>query len=219
MDDYAYRELEMNCGIMWEIISREFANKRFSRQDAIQYAVEYHKSHGGLCEKESYVSAFKGMVKIHHNEFEKISYGIWQLAKDDGKPIDVVIRKQEKTNIEADKTIGSGKEFVYVYYYDTYKEINELKGNMVFPCKVGMSKCMDVYERIAGQSTTAFPESPHLSLVIKCDDSRAAERMLHSVLKFRKRQILDSPGMEWFMTSPKEIEEIYLTLSNEVQIC
>jgi hypothetical protein len=50
---------------------------------------------------------------------------------------------------------------------------------------------------------------PHLALIIHCNDSSLLEKALHSILKLQDKWIPDSPGKEWFITSPEEIEAIY----------
>jgi len=38
----------------------------------------------------------------------------------------------------AERVFGDGRDSVYLYYYPTYREVAESKGDKVWPCKIGM---------------------------------------------------------------------------------
>lgn len=208
MENYKHQGIEMTGRIMLEIVTEKFANKRFSRQEAIQYAKNYHVVNGGICQKSTYVPVFKAMTRMD-KRFQSVGYGIWQI--DDGMEIEknIVEPKREELSYPVDKVIGEGKESVYVYYYDIYKKHNASIGLDMFPCKIGMSKRESPIDRIISQSPTAYPEYPHVALVIQCEDSRKLESVLHSILNFHNRKIKNSPGSEWYNTNPIEVETIY----------
>ncbi|MCH3923261.1 GIY-YIG nuclease family protein [Limosilactobacillus sp.] len=98
---------------------------------------------------------------------------------------------------------------VYLYYYDKYKELAELKGQHVWECKIGRTET-DPISRVLGQAGTCYPELPHIALILNCDNSSLMEKALHSILKVKGRWLSDSPGKEWFITSPEEVENLYL---------
>ena len=206
--DYKYAGLELTARIMVEILSDEFSGKRFMRQEAIDYARRFHLAHGGICNKSSYISVFKAATR-QDKRYESIGYGVWQI--NDGNEIDVttVSPREERIPFQVDKTMGVGNESLYVYYYDTYKDFYLSKGQENYPCKIGMSKKENPLDRIIGQSLTAYPELPHIALVINCDDARKLEDMLHSVLNYKNKKMNNSPGNEWYMTNPIEIENIF----------
>ena len=113
--------------------------------------------------------------------------------------------------LNTDKELGVGNSSVYVYYYDSYKDLAILKGLQSWQCKVGRSD-VEPLQRIIGQAGTCYPEFPHVALVIYCDDSAQMETALHAILKLQKKHIESAPGTEWFMTSPEEIEKLYHVL-------
>ena len=100
---------------------------------------------------------------------------------------------------------------MYLYYYDRYKELAEFKGYDIWECKIGRTD-VDPIGRVVGQAGTCYPELPHIALIIYCDDSSLVEKALHSILKIKGRWLDKSPGKEWFITSPQEIEDIYMTI-------
>ena len=75
-------------------------------------------------------------------------------------------------------------------------------------CKIGRTD-VEPIQRIMGQAGTCYPEIPHIALVIYCEDSFQLEMAFHSILKVQKKYIKSAPGKEWFMTSPRKIEDIY----------
>ncbi|MDE0085978.1 MAG: GIY-YIG nuclease family protein [Candidatus Poribacteria bacterium] len=114
-------------------------------------------------------------------------------------------------NIAPERTIGSGKGSVYLYYYPKYQESAESKGKKVWECKIGKTIHGKPQARI-GEQTTGLPESPKIGLHIKTDRYEKIERILHDILKVRGRYVDGAPGKEWFLTSPSEVEEIYKSI-------
>lgn len=112
------------------------------------------------------------------------------------------------SDLEPEKTIGSGNSSVYLYYYPQYRESAESKGEKVWECKIGMTRHGEADGRIKGQAT-GLPETPKLGLHIKTDKEVKIERIIHDILEVRGKHIAEAPGTEWFLTSPSEVEEIY----------
>ena len=112
------------------------------------------------------------------------------------------------SGLDPERTIGSGKSSVYLYYYPQYRESAESKGEKVWECKIGRTIDSEAHGRIRGQAT-GLPESPKLGLHIKTDRPKKIEDIIHDILKVRGKHIENAPGTEWFLTSPNEVEEIY----------
>lgn len=110
--------------------------------------------------------------------------------------------------IDAEKVIGNGKQSVYCYFYQIYKDKALANNETVWECKIGKAT-IDAQGRVIDQFGTAYPEYPVIALVIKCKSAHALEQAIHCVLDLRNRHIESSPGNEWYMTNPQEIEEIY----------
>lgn len=116
--------------------------------------------------------------------------------------------KIPNSDLVTEKTIGSGKSSVYLYYYPQYRVSAESKGENVWACKIGRTIHGEADGRIRGQAT-GLPESPKIGLDIKTNEEDKIERIIHNILKVRGKHIEDAPGSEWFLTSPSEVEDIY----------
>jgi len=112
--------------------------------------------------------------------------------------------------------VGQGDGFVYVYYLPAYAAMAASEGKKTWPCKVGRSS-RDPVLRIMSQARTALPERPEIALVMRTNDSSALESALHSILRLRGRWRFDSPGSEWFDTSPDEVLSIYHLIATAAQ--
>ena len=192
-----------------------FDGKQFKRATAIEEITKYHHDGGGFLGKREYVAVFKKACQnLSSSGLSNVGYGTWRLNYE--IPEVEVIEEVVKDTVEytADKTIGSGDNSVYVYYYDTYKKYAETRGQSIWECKIGRTD-KDPLQRIFGQAGTCYPELPHIALIIKCSNSLQLESALHNILKLRNRWIENAPGTEWFLTSPAEAELFYHMIVGE----
>lgn len=125
-----------------------------------------------------------------------------------------IANPNQMMNLNAEKTIGSGRHSVYLYYDQDKRERAESEGDTFFPCKIGQTT-QELHTRIYQQDTTIAAERFKLGLHIKTEDSKTIEAIIHQTLKARGRDIDDAPGREWFLTSPSEVSRI---VSKEKQI-
>ena len=149
---------------------------------------------------------------------DNFEHGYWSFQDDKSAGTDSMgttnsDRPRKNTNIhsdlDAERTIGSGKSSVYLYYYQEYRDSAESKGEKVWACKIGRTIHSEVDTRIKEQAGTALPETPKIGLHIKTDKHEKIEQIIHDVLKVRGKHMENAPGREWFLTSPSEVEEIY----------
>lgn len=196
-----------------QLLIELFDGKQFKRKEAIDSICQYWKEQGGTVEEKDYVSVFKRACKMLENEgiYNK-GYGVWVLKykKETVEVFQASVNDNTKTYV-IDKEIGNGDSAVYIYYYDSYKELAELRNEVYFACKIGRTDT-DPIQRVYSQMGTCFPEKPHIALVINCENSLELETALHAVLKFKHKQMSNSPGKEWFLTNPQEVEEIYYSI-------
>ena len=101
---------------------------------------------------------------------------------------------------DAVRTLGKGKNSVYLWYYPAYRYLAEYEGKEFWACKISS---------VETQVPTEMPELPEIRLILRTDDPENLEQILHNILMFRGKQIADAPGKEWFMTSPSGVEDIY----------
>ena len=112
------------------------------------------------------------------------------------------------SDLDPEKTIGTGNSSVYLYYYPQYRESADSKGEQVWACKIGKTIDSEADGRVRSQAT-GLPERPMIGLHIKTDRPKKIEDIIHDILKVRGKDIEEAPGREWFLTSPSEVEEIY----------
>ena len=120
--------------------------------------------------------------------------------------IDLGNLKNSLTSFESERTIGSGRNSVYLYYYQWDRDSAESKGQSVWECKIGKAE-RPLQERLREQATD--PENFKLGLHIQTDNSVEIEGRIHAELKEREKHLCESLRTEWFRTNPCEVEEIY----------
>ena len=106
---------------------------------------------------------------------------------------------------------GKGDQEVYAFTYPSLVEIATLKGEAVYPVKIGYSKSGygGAVERIRSLITekVGFPEKPAVLLVFKTWDGRKIETQVHRKLRAMGRKA-ESLGREWFRTSTAELRDL-----------
>lgn len=109
--------------------------------------------------------------------------------------------------LQADKEVGAGSECVYLYFNPNDRRLAAIEGRDVWECKIGRTGSRDAIQRILGQGIrTALSRLPTVGLVLRTEDSSALETALHSSLRLVGAEVPDSPGNEWFITSPARVE-------------
>lgn len=207
-----YSGLKLTPARFADILIELFDGKQFERQDAIALAKSFFVEHGGILENRDYAAVFKKASRLLKDKgMVNRGYGIWRINYIETETEIIHNEKKVEEVYTAHKEIGNGSCAVYVYYYDAYKELAQLNGKTVWECKIGRTD-KDPVQRVFSQSGTCYPEFPNLALIIYCNDSSKLEAALHSILKYRGKWLENSPGSEWFITSPEEIEQIYKQL-------
>ena len=112
--------------------------------------------------------------------------------------------------IRPNKEVGDGPQCVYLYFNPNGRRLAELEGRDVWECKIGRTSSRDAIQRILGQGIrTSLSRLPTVGLVFRTEDSSALENALHSSLRLVGAEVPDSPGNEWFITSPERVEAWY----------
>lgn len=193
-----------------DLLIELYDGKQFERKSAIKTICNYWKNNGGIIEDKDYSTVFKKVCSLLKDKgLKNKGYGVWTLMYTKKEICNIEITMDESMeSYNADKIIGEGDNSIYLYYYESYKELSYLRNSVYYACKIGRTD-RDPLQRIYSQMGTCFPEKPHIALIIKCNNSVEIEKTIHSILKIRKKQMKDSPGKEWFLTNPEEVEEIY----------
>lgn len=214
--EYKYKNIRLTPGVFCDLLMDLFEDKQFDRQTAIECVVLHHKDNGGDIEGVNGIACFKkaSQTLTRKGYMKNRAYGTWEISVGGGeiKVEESAKKRESKKNLEADTIVGEGKKAVYLYYFRTYKEIAELKGETEWPCKIGRSD-KDPLQRVADQVGTCLPEKPHVALIIKCDDAHNLESAIQSILKLKYKHI-GGAGTEWFTTNPSEVERIYRTITS-----
>ena len=125
---------------------------------------------------------------------------------------------------EYPKRHGKGSQEVYCYYYRTYREYavrqiidpvwKSYPERIRWECKIGETHDQDTETRVKQQ--TGMPEKPIIALILKTRDSRRLEGIIHDILKYLDRQVIEAhaPRKDWFWTSPDEVEAIYNSIQH-----
>lgn len=214
---YIYDNVDLTPNVFADVMVHLLNGKQFKRQYAIDLIVNYHMEHGGISHRSKYTDTFKRVTQktAISSYLSNVGYGSWILRMDDTNDAIEIAKDEEAPNdisFKIDEVLGEGRGTVYVYYYDVYKEKALQNGQTCWECKVGKTD-RNAMDRVFSQAGTAYPEYPHVALLIRCPSARDMEDALHSILKLRGRWIEDAPGTEWFVTSPDEIKDLYYLIT------
>ena len=117
----------------------------------------------------------------------------------------------------AERSLGSGDEIVYVYFQESERKLAGFENRKSWPCKVGYTAGSLTTRIISQGLVTSMSKLPCVGLVIKTEDGRNLERVLHSALDMAESRIPDALGSEWFETSPEKIAIWYLQFCEAIK--
>jgi hypothetical protein len=195
---------------------------QWNRQELAATVEARHLKAGGYRGIQPTVQVVKKVLGDLREEglVQPVSKGIWRyIENSDSSTVgsapkeavhdDVSVEDDEEpSGIQIEEEIGTGQESVYLYYNpnDLRLAINEKRDT--WECKIGHT-VGGVAVRILGQGArTALSHSPVVALVIRTDDARTLEAVLHRSLRLADSTIIDA-SPEWFMTSPNRVKAWY----------
>jgi hypothetical protein len=214
---YKYAGIPLTPNVIADLAKVLMTAPMFRRAQLVTVVQEYHAAHGGASSQASVTQATKKALSTLANAglLESTgAYGIWRWICPPETPaerliMDVDDDETDELYVSAETIIeGEGSGSVYVYYFPNYKELADLRQEESWQVKVGMTSLSDAKFRITEQQGTVMPEQPVIAYVRRTDKPLRLERLIHSVLFFRGRQLEDSPGSEWFKSSPTEVKSI-----------
>ena len=212
-----------------DLVLELYSGKTVRRNDIVTRIPEVHAERGGAAATASnLVSSVKKALQYLKREglATNPGYGMWRIGSasgtdrsdDVGEDSLTEDLEDAPTNIpSSDLEFGSGSSAIYLYYFEAYKNHPDAQDDGRWPCKIGRTD-RDPLQRILGQSTTALPEIPHISIVMWTPFPSHWESALHSVLRLRGQSIETAPGNEWFSTSPSEVLDLIRTIHPELEI-
>lgn len=205
------------------------------RADLIRAVVERHQQEGGVIGKQDPTMVVKKSLTALKEEGRVYSpsLGLWAkmetktsqglgddfpLLNSESSPNDVDDDDLEDIKQSVVKTIGDGKEAVYLYYNPSEKELAGYKNSSVWACKIGMTSVLPVESRIISQGVkTAFSRPPEIALVILTENAYRLEKALHHALFMAGCECSDSLGSEWFQTNPEKVENWFNHFKSAVE--
>jgi len=133
-----------------------------------------------------------------------------------------MIDKSENRKIKSWRwtEFGAGERSVYLYYFPSHKAHAQSLSQPIWACKIGETG-EDVHPYIEKQINKVRPllkiddnEYPEIPIIFKTDDSRTLERRIHRILKAFDRWIKIPKQLEWYLTNPDEVIQIYLFIQD-----
>jgi len=185
--------------------------EELKRSDVISKVnAEWERKDGKSTQGKKVASAFKKIVRdgLFFTPISDDTHGIYEFiggtvpASDDEPEEDV---EEVATGLACQylgEAIGEGDYAVYAWYLPQYARNN----GETWPIKIG--KTASSIEGRIRQQATVLPEQPVICFQAwfpKQSDADWWEGTLHRA--FSSRQVIDSPGTEWFRTTPNEIEQ------------
>ena len=206
-NQYKYVEKSLTPNIARELIQELFAGQTVQKQEIVRIVDETHLERDGLAPRaKRHHPVTMALSKMkREGQADNPLQGHWSIPS---SPQDEDSVDFKFDNLDTEKTIGSGKQSVYLYYYRAYRHLAELQGEVVWACKIGKAR-NDPISRVLSQTRTALPEYPKIGLIIKTDELNLMENTIQNILKLQGRHKQDAPGNEWFLTSPSEVERVY----------
>ena len=231
---YKYKGLPLMPSMIGELVIEYYQGQIIERNKIISEIPTLHKNLGGEESRGSNItSSVKRALNVlkENGKASNPAKGMWQIGEgktdspienksDDAKIINSQVTKTssvQQPKIVCDIDFGEGSSAIYFYYYDTYRSTPEAIKSGIWPCKIGRSD-RDPMQRVLDQSSTALPEAPHISFIMRTSDPSSWENAIHSILKIRSRTVENSPGTEWFKTNPSEVLKIISLIDSKVDI-
>jgi len=219
-DSYSFIDLPLTPAIAEMLIQEKFAGQVATRQTIVEEVRRLHISRGGKPAEAVDLARVikKALERLREcGTAQNPSLGYWRIGLGEGDleeataDFPVPLTQVEDVAVVAADVIlrqdAGVNSAVYLYYLPAYRISAETAKLKAWPCKIGRTE-RDPLSRILSQAATALPEKPHVALIIYTQYPISFEAAIHGVLTLRGQKIDDSPGKEWFLTSPDEVRAL-----------
>jgi len=222
--DYGLSRVPLTGLVARRLILKCFERQdQWTRQDLTKEVEQTHLGFGGFRGAQPTLLVVKKVLGELRAEgiAVPVSRGLWRyVAEADALPTDVDANKSSSASLppealedeeavgrlQINEEVGTGDESVYLYYNPNDVKLAQAEGRSTWECKVGHTVGM-VDTRILDQGArTALSHYPVVGLVIRTKDARTLESVLHRSLRLTDSAVADSPGNEWFITSPAHVK-------------
>jgi hypothetical protein len=234
---YKYKGQPITPACIQDLILELFAGRLVERRTIVDEVLSTHIARGGIASRaEDFPRSVKKALSHLKQEgkAENSSYGYWRIAATAERTESLPEEQLSETNTAqiiglpegideaidsedsiADIVLGEGSGAVYLYYLPNYKASAEGRGELNWPCKIGRT-LRDPLIRVLSQAATALPERPHIALILRTDMPGAWETAIKSALTIKGLRMEDSPGSEWFLTSPVDVLNLIHALDSRL---
>jgi hypothetical protein len=221
LGDYKFEGLPLNPTMAMELIVQHLATqqKPVRRVDLTRIVENKHIELGGLAVTNTQSRVMQALKRLVDDKVvSNPALGFYNLitssqtAKDGVE--NTVLEEGELIEstaelLTAEMSVGAGMETVYVYFNEAERKLAGFENKKSWPCKVGYTGGSLTTRIISQGLSTSMSKLPSVGLVIKTEDGRGLERILHSALDMAGARIADALGSEWFETSPEKISVWY----------
>ncbi len=203
---YRYAGLPLTPSVAALLIQELFSGQTVERKQIINDVLSTHIERGGRTGAELIPTIKKALSNLAADGLvSNPANGFWRVSGDTADDAAPAVAEPVEPATRAEVVSGEGEGSVYLYYYEAYRRLAEFEGASRFRCKIGRT-VRDPAVRVGEQ--TGAPEKPTLSRHYKTRDGAALERAIHAILDLANRRCTDTPGKEWFATSPAEVDGI-----------
>jgi hypothetical protein len=230
---YQFRDVPLTPAVISELLVEMIGDgsvpSTFKRGSILEVVQRTHLSRGGRPASGNPQTSFKKALANMREAgiLEQPSMHFWRVKRaPSADGLDKLVVAGEHPVLTPDPAIppseltieeelGEGAQALYVYYYPNDRALAAERDLSVWECKVGMTTGT-VDGRIIGQiSSTSIHTRPIVGLVVRTDNARALEQLLHGLLRYAQVECGSAgTGTEWFLTSPSAIKTIVAGLTD-----
>ena len=201
-DDKSFRRGNLFDRYRTALASKNLPMPGWRKLNNLFYTVSKNLIYDNLLKPLSHGTYYANSAGIVDDETEEEFVGMVE----DGE-----MSNDEEPEMALTKVVGHGRYEVYLYYYPSYRQLAQLKGEQFFRCKIGMTTKGD--KRFSKPFNTDAPERRYVAIRIRTDVPEEVEKYFHSALKAAGRQC-KTYGREWFMTNPEEVLRLYVAMTD-----
>ena len=200
--DYKYKDQHFSVEIAETLIPERWSNGRQTKY-VTDRVMKSHIERGGLEPSEGESS--REMVKKALQNLStvakasEISKNVWRYGHTD------------------QWIFGTGKHWVYLYYFPEDKKKAESEGKSIWQCRIGKTDGVnqkngrinyDAPDKRVENQTRSYRQKANTALLIRADRHVALETAIQKILFVREREVRHAPGNSWFWTNPWDVVKI-----------
>ena len=200
--DYEYKDQQFSVEIAETLIPERWSHGNQTRS-VTDRVMKSHIERGGLEPPEgenSRVMVKKALQKLSAvAKASEISKNVWRYGHTD------------------QWIFGTGKHWVYLYYFPEDKKNAESEGKSIWQCRIGKADGVnkkngsinyDAPDKRVENQTRSYRQKANTALLIRADRHVALETAIQKILFVQEREVRRAQGNSWFWTNPREVVKI-----------